>query len=462
MSSKRAKNTAEILANFISRVRPEDISPEMRDLAKLHLLDGIATMIGGLGQGASQHILCYVSASGTKKECSVIGTRIKVSAQQAALVNGVQGHVLDFDDSQLATLPSRPFGQQTHPTSPVLAAALAVAEKLRSSPSALLTSYVVGVEVACRLADAVDPGHYLEGFHPTGTFGTFGATAAAVHLLRLDARKVGSALGIAGTLASGLRANRGTMAKALNAGRAAENGVMAATLAAIGFTGSSNIFEDPMGFFSAACRNRVDRRLLRFGRPYFFVRPGIAVKLYPCVGVLHPALDVVLDLVRRHDIGPGEVRHIRVTLDAKAAPPLVYDRPRDGLQARFSLPFAIAVAVIDRQAGLRQFTSRRVRDPRVRRLMRQVKLSRSAVQSPKDTRVEIVLRDDQRHSGRATIASGHPQLPATRVDIENKFRSCASGVLGPGRIERFLKQFWLLEKSNSLSTWLQPLRPPRA
>ncbi len=143
MSSKRAKNTAEILANFISRVWPEDISPEIRDLAKLHLLDGIATMIGSLGQGASRHILCYVSASGTKKECSVIGTRIKVSAPQAALVNGVQGHVLDFDDSQLATLPSRPFGQQTHPTSPVLAAALAVAEKLRSSPSALLTSYVV-------------------------------------------------------------------------------------------------------------------------------------------------------------------------------------------------------------------------------------------------------------------------------------------------------------------------------
>jgi 2-methylcitrate dehydratase PrpD len=105
MSSKRAKNTAEILANFISRVWPEDISPEIRDLAKLHLLDGIATMIGSLGQGASRHILCYVSASGTKKECSVIGTRIKVSAPQAALVNGVQGHVLDFDDSQLATLP---------------------------------------------------------------------------------------------------------------------------------------------------------------------------------------------------------------------------------------------------------------------------------------------------------------------------------------------------------------------
>jgi 2-methylcitrate dehydratase PrpD len=460
MSSNRAKNTAERLAQFISHVRRENISPEIRDLAKLHLLDGFATMIGGVGEGASRQILRYVSSLGAKKESSVIGTRIKVSAQQAALVNGVQGHVLDFDDAQLATLPSRPFGQQTHPTSPVLAAALAVAEKMRSSPSALLTSYVIGVEVACRLADAVDPSHYLQGFHPTGTLGTFGATAAAAHLLRLDARKVGSALGIAGTLASGLRANRGTMAKALNAGRAAENGVMAATLAARGFTGTANVFEDPMGFFSAACGNRVDQRLLCFGRPYFFRRPGIAVKLYPCAGVLHPALDVVLDLVRRHDIRFEEVGHIRVTLDASAALPLVYNRPKDGLQARFSLPFAIAVAVVDRHAGLRQFASRRVCDPRVLRLMRQVELSRSASQSSKDTRIEIMLRDGQGYAGRSTMARGHSKLETTRVDIENKFRSCASGTLGPRRIERFLKQFWLLEKSKSLSRWLQALRPP--
>ena len=158
------------------------------------------------------------------------------------------------DDAQLATLPSRPMGQQTHPTTPVLAAALALAESRRATGAALLNSYIVGLEVACRLGDAVDPSHYLDGFHPTGTLGAFGATAACAQLLRLSPLSIRHALGIAGTLASGLRANRGTMAKGLNAGRAAENGVIATTLAADGFTASENIFDDPMGFFSAACR----------------------------------------------------------------------------------------------------------------------------------------------------------------------------------------------------------------
>ena len=145
-------------------------------------------------------------------------------------------------------------------------------------------------------------------FIPTGTLGAFGATAAGAQLLKLSPRSIRHALGIAGTLASGLRANRGTMAKGLNAGRAAENGVIAATLAADGFTASENIFDDPMGFFSAACRGRVDADLLRFGKPFFVREPGIAIKLYPCAGVLHPTLDLTLNLRAKHSIESEEHR----------------------------------------------------------------------------------------------------------------------------------------------------------
>jgi 2-methylcitrate dehydratase PrpD len=251
------------------------------------------------------------------------------------------------------------------------------------------------------------------------------------------------------------------MAKALNAGRAAENGVMAATLAAMEFTASANIFEDPMGFFSAACRNKVDRKLLRFGQPYFFTKPGISIKLYPCAGVLHPALDVVLELVRRHNVKASQIEHIKVTVDATSARPLVYPRPIDGLQAKFSLPFAAAVAVIDREAGLRQFTTRRVRDPGLRLLMNRVELSRSS-QRPAATKVEIALRGGQSYTGSAVVARGHPSLPASRAEIEIKFRSCAAGVLSPGQIERFLEQFRAPEKANSVNRWLQVLRTARA
>ena len=194
------------ISEFISRAAIADVPIKVRETAKLHLIDGLATMIAGSDDGASRAIRNYILALDGKGEATVIGTVTKFAAQQAALANGVQGHVLDYDDTQLATLSSRPFGQQTHPTTPVLASALALAEKLRCTGAHFLTAYIAGVEVACRLGDAVSPSHYLDGFHPTGTFGTFGAAAACSHLLRLDKERCAWAIGIAGTLASGVRA----------------------------------------------------------------------------------------------------------------------------------------------------------------------------------------------------------------------------------------------------------------
>jgi 2-methylcitrate dehydratase PrpD len=357
------------------------------------------------------------------------------------------------------------MGQQTHPTTPVLAAALALAESRRCAGSALLTSYIIGVEVACRLGDAVDPNHYLDGFHPTGTVGVFGAGAACTHLLKLEPKSARHALGIAGTLASGLRANRGTMAKGLNAGRAAENGVLAATLARAGFTASQNIFDEPMGFFAATCRNGVDEKLLRFGKPFFFIEPGVSIKLYPCAGVLHPALDIVLDLRQRYSIAPETIDHIRVTLDAHAALPLVYDNPTDTLEAKFSLPFAAAVAITEGAAGLRQFTVARLRDPKIQSLMKRIKPVRRppAKQKPSggiDTEIEIVLKNGAKHHGHLAIARGHPHLPASRAEVEEKFRQCANGVLSASAVNMFLRHFSDLERASPIAAWLRPLRPP--
>ena len=462
---RAGKTISQKISEFVGRTKLESIPPQVREAAKLHLLDGLATMIGGVKEESSRLLRRHCLLRGTKAEASVLGTLNRVSAEHAALLNGVQGHVLDYDDAQLATLGSRPLGQQTHPTTPVLAAALALAESRRANGSALLAAYIVGVEVACRLGDAVDPSHYLDGFHPTGTLGAFGAAAACAHLLNLPPRSIRYALGIAGTLASGLRANRGTMAKGLNAGRAAENGLLAARLASGGFTASENIFDESMGFFSAMCRSRVDVGLLRFGKPLFFSRPGVAVKLYPCAGVLHPALDVTLDLRERHGIIEAQsIDRIRVALDAESALPLVYKIPRDSLQAKFSLHFAVAAAMVDGAAGLRQFTAARVRDPRIRNLMRRIELVRRppSTRTHKlgiDTEIEIALKRGPVHRGRACIARGHPSRPASRGDIEEKFRQCAAAVLPPGRTTKFLKNFSALERTRSIAAWLQPLRP---
>ncbi|HYA28519.1 MAG TPA: MmgE/PrpD family protein [Acidobacteriota bacterium] len=461
-----SQTVAQNISDFIARTTPSKIPAGVRGIAKLHLLDGLATMLGGAKEKSAQLLCRHYSALNHRPQASVLGNKMRLAAEHAALINGVQGHVLDYDDAQLTTFPSRPMGQQTHPTSPVLAALLALAESKGSSGSALLTSYIVGVEVACRLGDAVDPIHYLNGFHPTGTLGVFGAAAACAHLLRLTPAAIRHSLGIAGTLSSGLRANRGTLAKGLNAGHAAENGLLAAELAAGGFTASENIFDDPMGFFSAACRNRVDGERLRFGNPFFFAHPGVGIKLYPCAGVLHPALDLLLRLRKRYGLRPEWIKTIRVTLDADAALPLVYHQPMDSLQAKFSLPFAVAVAIVDGAAGLKQFSDKRVRDRKLRDLMTRVKLlrhraSKSEKQNGIDTQVEIATEQKVIYGARDRIARGHPARPASRAEIEEKFRQCAEKVLPPGQIQNFLKNFGAIDSASSIASWLRPLRPPK-
>jgi 2-methylcitrate dehydratase PrpD len=467
--SRRSKSrhiVSHRIAEFICQTALSVIPQSVRATAKLHILDGLANILGGANEPSARLLRRHYRHHRGNTAVSVLGTNTRFAVEHAALLNGVQGHVLDYDDAQLTSLPSRPMGQQTHPTAPVLAAALALAESRSLSGADLLAAYIVGVEVACRLGDAIDPIHYLNGFHPTGTLGAFGAAAASVHLLKPKPVAIRHALGIAGTLCSGLRANRGTMAKGLNAGRAAENGVLAAMLAAQGFTASENIFDDPMGFFAAACGNRVDAKLLRFGKPFFFAQPGVAIKLYPCAGVLHPALDILVKLRTCHLLKPGAIRSVNVTLDADAARPLVYDRPRDGLQSKFSLPFAAAVALVDGAAGLKQFTDARVRNPEIQKLMKRVKLLRhgateGARTSASDTSVEIALNDGEVLQARDSIARGHPLRPVGQADVEEKFCQCAEAVLPAQRIDHFVKNFWELERETSIASWLSMLRPPR-
>jgi 2-methylcitrate dehydratase PrpD len=463
---QRQPNIAERLAAWIARLKPRHVPRAVREMAKEHLVDGFATMLGGAAEEASSRIDRHLIKLGGKGEATVLGTNTKVPAQHAALANGVRGHVLDFDDAQLSSRRDRPFGQLTHPTTPILAATLAVAERNGAPGLQLVTAYTAGVEVACRLADAVDPRHYLDGFHPTGTLATFGASAACAHLLRLDLCQILHAFGIAGTLAAGLRAQRGTMAKSLNAGRAAENGVVAALLAQDGFTASKNIFDDPMGYFSAACYGRVDRALIEPGRPFFFLRPGIGIKLYPCAAVMHPALDALIETVERHDIQPAQVQFVRVRLGPDAALPLVYERPRTGLEAKFSLPFSAAAAIVYRKAGLAQYSDEQARNPALIAIMRRVKLERvprlrSIGNLGAQAEIEIATIDGRSFRRRAARAKGHPKTPLSRADLTEKFRECADGHIPAARADELLAALWKVEKLSSVRPLLRLLRPAR-
>ena len=441
--------TAEV-ARFI--VETSQVPDPVRERATNHLVDGVAVMLAGAAAESGRIVREHLREVGGNPQAVVVGSRVRAPLQLAAWANGTAAHALDYDDTQLATDPRSVYGLLTHPTAPVLPAALAAAEHVGASGQELLDAYVVGVEVACRTADAVDPRHYRDGFHSTGTLGTFGACAAAARLLGCDLDQTLRALGLAASMAAGLRENFGTMTKPFHAGRAAENGLLAVLLARRGWTAARDILEAKRGFYSAAAGgfdpSKIEGKL---GNPYFFESPGISIKPYPSGSLSHPAQDVLLDLVREHDVRPEEVERIEVGVNSHVPNALIHTRPQTALEAKFSLQFQMAVGVVDRRAGLAQFTDERVRDPAVRALMERVHVYvdpeiDALGYNEMRMKVAIYLRDGRVLAGRADMARGHPRKPMSRQEVSEKFLECAALVMPRHQAQRLLEALWAVRR----------------
>ncbi len=240
----------------------------------------------------------YLAALGiaTHGGSTVIGSDMRLPARFAAFANGISIHADDYDDTQLAVAKDRVYGLLTHPTAPALPPVLALAERDRRSGRDLMTAYQVGVEVECKVAEAIMPRHYQHGFHSTATCGAIGAAAATAKLLGLDRESTRRALSLGASQAAGLRENFGTMTKPFHAGRAAESGVVAAELAALGFTASLNGLEADRGFFRAAGGGySADMINGRLGNPWTFAFPGVSIKPHPSGSLTHPGMAVMLD-----------------------------------------------------------------------------------------------------------------------------------------------------------------------
>ena len=254
---------------------------------------------------------------------------------------------MDFDDTQLSSSPDRLFGLLTHPTIPPLAAALALGERRAASGAAVLEAFVAGFEVECKIAEAIDPNHYIKGFHSSGTIGTFGATIAAAKMLKLDRTALGHALGIAASMAAGIRVNFGTMTKPLHVGRAAQNGVMAAELAAKGFTAGADALDGPWGFFQILGGGFDAGRIVGvLGSPFTIVEPGVSIKPYPCGCLGHPTMDAMLKLVVEHDVQPDQIQQIRLRAGSNILKPLRYRIASSELEAKFCPAFMLSSIAI--------------------------------------------------------------------------------------------------------------------
>ncbi|HEX5607153.1 MAG TPA: MmgE/PrpD family protein, partial [Candidatus Binatia bacterium] len=396
---------------------------------------------------------------GGSAECCVLGTSVLAPPAKAALANGVAGHAMDYDDTQLSTSKEAVYGLLTHPTTPVLAAVLALGQKRKITGAEFLLAYVLGVEVECRIADAIDPHHYQSGFHSTATMGGLGAAMAAGKILRLKETQLLATLGIAASMASGLRENFGTMTKPLHAGRAAENGVTAALLARDGFTAAANILEARRGFFNAMAGGYDDSKISgRLGSPYFMKEPGISIKPYPSGSLSHPAQDLILDLVKHHDVKAKDIERIDVGTNSNVPNALIYPMPKTALEGKFSIPFCMAIGVLERKAGIAQFQDRKVRDKNVVDLIKRVtlyvdeELERLGYDQVR-SRIRIKLRDGRIIEGRYDVARGHPTKPMSWSELTEKFRDCAGLVLAKKNIEETIR---LVEGFENLKS-LRPL-----
>ena len=247
-----APGLTEYVAQFVANTRYESIPPDVVELGKKSILDSFGLALAGSRAESAPICLRYLDTLSIRDGSStVIGTARKTAPQFAALVNGISVHADDFDDTQLAAAKDRVYGLLTHPTVPVLPAIFALAESGRFSGRDLLLAYHVGVEVECKVAEAISPRHYEDGFHSTGTCGPFGSAAACAKLLGFNTSKIRTAFGIAGSQSGGLRENFGTMTKPFQAGHAAESGLIAAQLAGLGWTAAQNILEAQRGFLVA-------------------------------------------------------------------------------------------------------------------------------------------------------------------------------------------------------------------
>ena len=420
------------VADFVVNTHFDGIPHEVVELGKKSILDGFGLALAGSKADSASICWRYLDTlSSTSGPATVIGTGRTSAPQLAALVNGISEHADDFDDTQLAVAKDRVYGLLVHPTVPVLPAVFALAEGGNFTGREFMLAYHLGVEVECKIAEAISPRHYEDGFHSTGTCGPFGSAAACAKLMHLDAAKTRTALGIAASGSAGLRENFGTMTKPFQAGHAAESGLMAAQFADLGWTAAQNILEAQRGFFHAAGGTYDPNAIMnKLGAPWTFSSPGISLKPHPSGSLSHPAMTEMLRLIKQHDIRPRQVEQVEVGANHDMYQALLRHDPRNGLEAKFSMEYCMAILLLERKAGLPQFTDAVVRRPDVRAMIAKVKYyidpqAESAGFDKMTSLLKITLTNGKVITGRAAFGKGSPADPMSYEEAADKFRGCA-------------------------------------
>jgi 2-methylcitrate dehydratase PrpD len=435
----RMSGLTESIARFVSTGTA--VSEEAARIVCNGFTDSVATMIAGRNEAVVGIVRRFVAARrSAAREARVLFGAGSAAAADAALINATAAHALDYDDVALGG----------HPSTVLVPAVLAEGEYVGATGADALRAYLVGYEVWAELLSRETDSYHLKGWHPTAVLGTVGAAAAAAHLHRLPPADCRNALGLAASMASGLVANFGTMTKPLHAGRAAACAIEAVRLAAMGITAAPDAFEHHAGYLAALSpggRVERERPAPDLGKHLRILDSGLSIKKYPMCYATHRIIDGVLDLASAHDLKARDVREIHATIGESQASMLRNHAPVTGLEAKFSLEFAVASALVRRKVGLAELTDGFVAEAGVREAMGKVTIATVDTKCPIEPmmaltdRVVLELQDGRKlDSGEIRFARGNAKLPLGCEELKAKFLDCAAGAdyLDAGALYRAL------------------------
>ncbi len=454
---------AETLAARIAAVTYDGLPDEARHWAKVAIMDTVGCILAGAEEPCARIAGQVAALGGANGPCVVFGTRHRAGPMDAASINGTAAHALDYDDC------SDTLGG--HPSAPILPALFALAETRATQGRDFIAAYVAGWETETRIARGVNFHHYEKGWHPTATLGVFGAAAACAKLLTLSVEQTARALALAATFSSGLKANFGTMTKPLHVGQSARNGLYAALLASEGFTSSTDAIEHRQGFlrvFNGEGNFNAEPIAAAWGDPWDIVDPGLAIKQYPCCGSTHPAVDAMLMMVREHHLTPAMVSRIESQTHPRRFAHTNRPNPRGALDAKFSVQYCLARALVSGQVLIEHFEDGSYDEPEVRAVLARVASTawperKMDLSEHFGADVQVTLTDGRVLTRSVPRPLGRgPTMPLPPELLRGKFIDCARRCLSHQDADRLHGLLDRLETLTQIATLTEATIPRAA
>ena len=454
------------IAEFIVNTTAADLPTGSDEKAVKVIADTFAVILAGVSSEVAEPLRRYLDMARESGASPILGTGLTATAETAALINGTYGHSLDYDDV-LSMMPA-------HPSAVIVSALLAGMNGKPVSGKDFIEAYIIGVEVGGKVGLGMTNDHYQRGYHATGTLALFSGLAALAKLHRLDAPTIQQAMGIAGSMASGLRRNFGTMTKPLHSGLAARSALTAVRLAMAGFTAADDIMEAKAGFYSTYGTADSDPEITArgLGKPFVIINPGIAVKKFPCCYATHRPIDGVLTLRERLSFDADTIDKVICRMPPGGMHVLTYPRPVTGLEGKFSLPYSIAAGVLDGKFSLWSFSDEAVRRPEIAALYERIDAHETDTSRGDDPQfekrssgsrgfveVEVLLKDGRKDQIRIDVPPGSPSRELTWDELHSKFMDCAKQAprISSAGAEAAFTAIRNLQSVADISTITQPL-----